>query len=103
MTALDLAALERLERMASAIPWAYGPDKNGGARDITSGTDDSYVCGNAGLSDASIVAAARNALPQLLAIVRAGDGLAEECRVRHPGEDNPLAWALAKYEEARNG
>lgn len=137
MTApLDLDALEALERAGTKAPWhvsyAHGEYrayegrchgvsvKSDAERAAYYDSDDDEPfpqdiietdggCYGPSAADAELLVQARNALPRLLAIVRAGDALAEHvsgssltgptCRYR---ADEVLA-ALAKYEEARNG
>lgn len=39
----------------------------------------------------------------MIAEIKAAREVIEEVKIRHPGENNQLAWAVAKYDEVKNG
>jgi hypothetical protein len=124
----ELDELERLEREASAAPWSAGrmdavsysgngegPFKNVYNDDpregfhlgelvpyvVARGEGDEDEC----RSNAALIAAARNALPRLLATVRAAERLAEAVALEHD-IGNPrcnLCIALTAYQTATKG
>lgn len=74
LTETELSALEELERTATAGPWqahAHMVEAEAGA-DLIGECSDAYPLGN---NNAELIAAARNALPSLLAAARERDEL----------------------------
>lgn len=82
---------------AEAEAWAHSNDDELWPTDIIE-TDSG--CYGPSSDDAELLVAARNAVPQVVAIVRAGDHLADVVRLLDSGNDM-LVDALASYDTAR--
>jgi len=101
---VTIERLRELEAAASGRPWYSQPSEHDLVRGIVYGPDGDSLCvvdwnpgtENDPVADASLIAAARNALPALLDVAEAA---ALYVGANEPGAHERLAAALAKLDE----
>ncbi len=98
MAKIDLDAILALEEKAEPAPW--NPEESWGEW-----PNPGNICGDNCMDPANsfLVSAMRNNIRSLCLELEAARKVIEEVKIRHPGEDNRLAWSVKKYDEVTNG